>query len=141
MKPTVLYRIASGLFIVFAVSHTIGLLSTKPPSPEVAGVRAAMDSVHWRFMGSDISFGGIYVGFGLLVTAALLFSAFLAWHLGWLAQTHPEAIGGLGWALFAFAIASLALSWIFFFAAPIVVSGLIAACLGWAAWQVSAAKA
>lgn len=141
MKPSLLYRIASILFILFAVSHTIGLLSTNAPSPEVAGVRAVMNSVHWRFMGSDITYGGIYLGFGLLLTAALLFSAFLAWHLGWLARTNPRAIGGLGWAFFAFAIANLALSWIYFFAGPIVASTLVAVCLGWAAWGIRAAKA
>ena len=128
------------LFIVFAISHTVGLLSSKQPSPEVAAVRAGMNSVHWRFMGSDITYGGIYLGFGLLLTAALLLSAFLAWHLGWLARTNPQAIGGLGWAFFAFAIANLVLSWIYFFAGPIVASTLLAACLGWAAWLVSAAK-
>ncbi|HEV2349640.1 MAG TPA: hypothetical protein VG028_07335 [Terriglobia bacterium] len=140
MKPTWLYRIACGLFILFALMHTMGLLSSKQPSPEVAAVRAAMNSVHWRFMGSDITYGGIYLGFGLLLTAALLFSAVIAWHLSWLAGTNPRAIGSLGWAFFAFAIANLALSWIFFFAGPIVASALIAACLGWAAWQAGAAK-
>ncbi len=140
MNATLLYRISSVLFIVFAISHTVGLLSSKQPSPDVAAVRAAMNSVHWRFMASDITYGGIYLGFGLLLTAALLLSAFLAWHLGWLARTNPQAIGGLGWAFFAFAIANLALSWIYFFAGPIVASTLLAACLGWAAWLASAAK-
>lgn len=140
MSATLLYRIASVLFIVFAISHTVGLLSSKQPSQEVAAVRAAMNSVHWRFMGSDITYGGIYLGFGLLLTAALLLSAFLAWHLGWLARTNPQAIGGLGWAFFAFAIANLALSWIYFFAGPIVVSTLLAACLGLAAWGVRSVK-
>ena len=140
MNATLLYRIAAALFVVFAISHTIGLLSGKQPSPEVAAVRAGMDSVHWRFMGSDITYGGIYVGFGLLLTAALLFSAFLAWHLGGLARTNSQAIGALGWAFFLFGIANLALSWIYFFAGPIVASALIAACLGWAAWLVTTAK-
>src|SRR5690242_15163488 len=76
VNATLLYRIAAVLFLVFAISHTIGLLSGKQPSPEVAAVRASMDSVRWRFMGSEITYGGIYVGFGLLVTASLLLSAF-----------------------------------------------------------------
>lgn len=140
MNAASLYRISSVLFIVFAFSHTLGLLSSRQPSPEVAAVRAAMNSVHWRFMGADITYGGIYLGFGLLLTASLLLSAFLARHLGWLARTNPQAIGGLGWAFFAFAMANLALSWIYFFAGPIVASALITACLGWAAWLVSLSK-
>ena len=140
MNATLLYRVASGLFVVFAVSHTFGLLSRNQPSPEVGVVRAAMNSVHWRFMGAEITYGGIYIGFGLLLTAALLLSAFLAWHLGWLARSDPRAIGGLGWVFFGFAMANLILSRIYFFAGPIVASALIAVCLGWAAWLVTAAK-
>ena len=140
MNATLLYRVASGLFVVFAVSHTFGLLSRNQPSPEVGAVRAAMNSVHWRFMGAEITYGGIYIGFGLLLTAALLLSAFLAWHLGWLARSDPRAIGGLGWVFFGFAMTNLILSWIYFFAGPIVASALLAVCLGWAAWLVTAAK-
>jgi len=140
MNATLLYRVASGLFVVFAVSHTFGLLSRNQPSREVGAVRAAMNSVHWRFMGAEITYGGIYIGFGLLLTAALLLSAFLAWHLGWLARSDPRAIGGLGWVFFGFAMANLILSRIYFFAGPIVASALIAVCLGWAAWLVTAAK-
>lgn len=64
------------------------------------------------------------------------FLAFLAWHLGNLARTNPPAIGGLGWAFFAVQVAILVLSWIYFFTAPIVFSGLVAACAGGAAWLV-----
>jgi hypothetical protein len=141
MSATPLYRAASILFLIFAVSHTFGVLSRSQPSPELAAVRSAMDSVHFRFMGSDITYGGIYVGFGLFVTAALLLlAAFVAWHLGRLARTNPQAIGALGWVLFAFSIAGLVLGWIYFFAGPIVASTMIALCLGSAPWRVSAAK-
>lgn len=104
MSAKLLYRIASVLFFLFAVSHTFGVLSTAP-SPEVAAVRSAMDDVHWQFMGSRISYGGVYIGFGLFVTAALLMAGLIAWHLGELAQASPQAIGMMGWVLFAFSIA------------------------------------
>lgn len=140
MNATLLYRIASALFILFAVSHTFGVLSKKQPSPEVAAVRASMESVHWRFMGSDITYGGIYIGFGLLATASLVLCAFLAWHLGSLARTNPHATVAMAWVFFGFSAANLALSWIYFFAGPIIASALITVCLGWAAWIVSATK-
>jgi hypothetical protein len=38
--------------------------------------------VHFSFGGGTFSYGGFYVGFGLFVTAYLLFSALLAWQLG-----------------------------------------------------------
>jgi hypothetical protein len=99
-----------------------------------------MDSVHWPFMGSDITDGKIYIGFGLFVTAALLLDGFLAGRLGTLARTDPQAVGSFGWVFFGFGIVSLILSWIYFSTGPIVVSALIAICLGGAAYLVSAAK-
>ena len=136
MKPTLLYRIAAGLLVVFAASHTYGLLTLT--SPEVRGVREAMNDVHFQLMGTNCSYGGFYIGFGLLFTAYLLFSAFLAWHLGGLARKNPETIGALGWSLFTVQVVNLVLSWMYFFPAPVVVSALAAVCLGWAAWLVTA---
>lgn len=140
MKPTLLYRIASGLLILFAVSHTMGLFS-KPPSTGASVARAAMNDAHFQFMGADCTYGQFFIGFGLLFTAYLLFSAFVAVYLASLAKNNPKAIGGLGWAFFMVQVTTLALSWIYFFVAPVVVSGLVAVCLGWAAWQVKGAKA
>jgi hypothetical protein len=140
MKPTLLYRIASGLLVVFAASHTYGLLGFKASSPEVRGVREAMNDVHFQLMGTNCSYGGFYIGFGLLFTAYLLFSAFLAWHLGGLARKNPETIGALGWSLFTVQVVNLVLSWMYFFPAPAAVSALAAVCLGWAAWLVNGAK-
>ena len=140
MKPGALYRIASGLLILFAVSHTLGLFS-KPPSAEASAARAAMDNVHFQFLGADCSYGQFFIGFGLLFTAYLLFSAFLAWHLGGLARENPKAIGGLSWAFFTVQLATLALSWIYFFIAPVAVSALVAVCAGWAAWLVRGTEA
>ncbi len=75
------------------------------------------------------------------MTAYLLFAAFLAWHLGALARSSPQAIGLLGWAFFLVQVASLVLSWVYFFAVPAAFSGLVAVCVGWAAWLVAGAKA
>jgi hypothetical protein len=141
MKQTLLYRIASGLLVVFAASHTSGLLSFEASSPEVRGVREAMNDVHFQLMGVNCSYGGFYTGFGLLFTGYLLFSAFLAWHLGGLARKNPELIGVLGWSLFTVQAVNLILSWVYFFPAPVAVSALAAVCLGWAAWLAGGAKA
>lgn len=100
-----------------------------------------MSGVHFQLMGINCSYGGFYIGFGLLFTAYLLFSAFLAWHLSGLARKNPQTIGVLGWSLFTVQVANLALSWIYFFPAPVAVSALAALCLGWAAGLVNVAKA
>ncbi len=141
MNATLLYRIASVLLLLFAVGHTIGFLNFKPPTPEGVAVRDTMNNVHFQVRGGNFTYGGFYIGFGLFATAYLLFSAFLAWHLGGLAQNNPQAIGALGWAFFAVQVVSLVLSWVYFFVPPAVFSALVAACLGWSAWLVQSAKA
>ena len=133
MKPALLYRIAAVLFVIFAAGHTFGFLNFKPPTPEGLAVRDAMNSVHF---GANMSYGAVYIGFGLYISVYLLFSAFIAWHLGGLAARLPQAIGALGWTFFAVQLASFALSCIYFAAPPAIFSALVAACLAWAAWQL-----
>jgi hypothetical protein len=133
MSATVLYRIAAIVLILFAAGHTAGFLTFKPPSAEGISVRDAMNNVHFSVGGKPYTYGGFYKGFGLTITVYLLFSALLAWHLGGLAATHPEAIGILGWAFFGLQIASLVLAWMYFFPVPAVFAGVVALCTGWAA--------
>src|SRR6266568_2593595 len=128
---TLLYRIASVLLVLFAAGHTFGFLGFKPPSPEAQVVRHAMDSVRFQVGKGNFTYGGFYTGFGLYITVYLLFTAFLAWHLGALAGANPRAIGALAWVFFAVQIVSLVLSLIYFSAAPATMSALLAVCLGW----------
>jgi hypothetical protein len=100
-----------------------------------------MNNVHFEVDGASFSYGGFYMGFGLFVSVYLLLAAFLAWYLGNLAATLPRAIGALGWVFFAVQVASLVLSWMYFFAVPIALSALVAVCVGAAAWLVDRSKA
>jgi hypothetical protein len=141
MKVIWLYRIAAVLFILFAAGHTFGFLHFKPPTPEASAVFAAMNSVAFPVGSSSFSYGAFYRGFGLYVSAYLLFSAFLSWHLGGLAHNVPQAIGYLGWIFFALQLASLILSWVYFSAIPTIFSAVLAFCLAWAAGLVSLRQA
>jgi hypothetical protein len=127
MTPLILYRISAALLLLFAMGHTIGFLSFKPPTAEGIAVKEAMTNVHFQVQGSDFSYGGFYEGFGLSATANLLFSAFLAWHL----SKHPDRT--IGWAFCGLQIVGIFLSWRYFAAVPAVLSAALAACLGWAA--------
>ena len=133
MSATLLYRIAAGLLIFFALAHTAGMSSSKAPSTEASLVRRAMEDVHFRNMGSTNTYYGYYLGFGLSLSAYLLFAAFVSLHLGALAKRNPATIGGLGWALFVVQSAIFVICCVWFFAPPMVTSGLIAICLGIAA--------
>lgn len=135
MKPTLLYRIAAVLFVLFAAGHTIGFRRFVPPSTEGLAVRDAMNDVHFVLHGGSYSYGGFYNGFGLSVSVYLLFSAFLAWHLGSLAAREPKAIGALGWAFCAMQVLQLTICVTYFFVPPMVFSATVALCLGAAAWR------
>jgi hypothetical protein len=119
------------LLILFAAGHTAGFLTFKPNTAQAAAVREAMDRVPLQ---SGHTYGGIYVGFGLYISALLLFSALLAWSLGGLTAKMAQALGGLAWGFFAMQLVSLALSYLYFGAPPAVFSALVALCVGGAAW-------
>jgi hypothetical protein len=128
------YRIAAVVLLLFAAGHTLGFLSFRPESAEGRAVYEAMNGVHFDFDGAMRSYAEFYKGFGLQVTAFLLFCAFLAWHLGRLAASQPQAIGPLAWAFAAVQVANLVLSAVYFFVVPVVFSAVTVACLLWAAW-------
>ncbi len=132
MNARLLYRIAAALFVLFALGHTYGFLSFKPPTAEAAAVREAMDRVP---LAPGFTWGGFYVGFGLYISAYMAFSALLAWGLSGMAARAPHTIGFVAWSFFAVQLASLALACIYFPLPPAVFSALAAICLGAAAWM------
>jgi len=136
MNATLLYRIGAVILLLFALGHTFGFLKFKPPTEEGLAVRESMEKVHFSIGSKSFTYAGFYNGFGLYITAYLLFSAFLAWHLGGLAAQNPGAVGLLGWAFFALQVVGLVLSWIYFAPITVVFSAMVALCLGWAAWLV-----
>lgn len=70
----------------------------------------------------------------------MLFGAYLAWHLGTLARTTPQAIGALGWVLFAYQLVGFYISLIFLSGFVRILSVVIAICIGWAAWLTTGTR-
>jgi hypothetical protein len=134
MNATVLYRIAAVIFVLFAAGHTFGFLKFKPDTPEGISVNDAMRNVQFRIGSRNYTYNDFYTGFGLQVTVYLLFSAILSWQLGTLATTSPHVIGIIGWAFSAVQVIGLVLSVVYFFPVTWVFSGVIALCVGLAAW-------
>ncbi len=132
MSPTLLFEIAAVLTVLFAAGHTLGFLTLKPPTAEGVAARDAMNSARFEVAGTTVTYSRLFTGFGLFMTVYLLFSAYLAWHLGTLAARDPAAVGTLGWIFFAVQVVNAALSWIYFFLPPRVLSTLAALCVGWA---------
>jgi hypothetical protein len=97
--------------------------------------------VHFDIMGFNRSFWDFYIGFGLLATVFLLFSALLAWQLGSLVKEYPKAVRDIAWPFAITQIAVAVLSWTNFFYPPAITSTVIAVCLLFAAWLSGRAKA
>jgi hypothetical protein len=83
-----------------------------------------------RPQGADCTWHGFYRGFGWFCTVSLVFSAWLAWHLGGAAERERPALMPVAWGLFLCQAATLPIVWIYFFPAPIVFATLITALLG-----------
>ena len=129
MSAKWLYRIAAVVLVLFAAGHTFGFLTFKPPSVAGQVARVAMQNATFELDGRDYTYEGFYKGFGLFVTAEMLFAAFVAWYLA----SHPGN-GALGWALAALQLASLVLSVIYFLPVTWIFSAVILICVAWAAW-------
>lgn len=140
MSARLLYRIAAVVLVLFAAGHTLGFTSFRPESIEGLAVYHAMNGVHFDFNGAPRSYGEFYLGFGLLVTVYLLFTAVLAWHLGGLAVSQPRAIGYLAWAFVIVQAANLVLGVLYFFIVPATMSAAVLICLIWAAWLLRSAR-
>ncbi len=138
MSPALLYRIASVLLLLFAAGHTLGFRRVDPRWGIDATI-GALKATQFQVQGFTRSYWGFYTGFGLFVTVLLVFAGILAWQLGALPKDTLRSLRVVTWALALSFVAVTFLSWRYFFIAPLVFSGVVAACLLLAAW--SAARA
>jgi hypothetical protein len=125
MKATVLYRVASVLLFLAAAGNTYGVLRFW----QVAG---SMNAVRFPVGHSGFSYAQVVLGSWVFCSLCVLFGAYLAWHLGALARTTPQAIGALGWLLFAYQLVGVYISWIFLSGFARILAAAIAICIGWA---------
>jgi hypothetical protein len=133
MTASLLYRVSSVLLVLFALGHTIGFRRVDPRWGVEAPI-AALKSTRFDVQGFTRNYWGFYVGFGLMVTLFLLFAAFLSWQFGGMPKEGLAAITGIRWALAISFVGVTVLSWMYFFMAPVIFSGVITACLLLAAW-------
>ncbi|MGC1871959.1 MAG: hypothetical protein WA700_13465 [Acidobacteriaceae bacterium] len=127
MKATMLYRIASVLLIVYAAGNTFALL-------RFSRVAASMNPVHFPVGHRPLTYAQVVFGLWLFYALSVLLEAYLAWHLGTLARTNPQAIGALGWVLFVYQIAVVYMSSVASTGLVMVLSVVIAICIAWASW-------
>ena len=133
MKPSLLYRIASILLILFAAGHTLGFRQVDPKWG-VDSLVQSMKSVHFNATGFERTYWDFFVGFGLFVTALMVLAAIVTWQFGNLSADTLGRMRLSAWGfVFCFAFVAL-LSWRYFFLVPVICSIAILICLTLAAW-------
>jgi hypothetical protein len=138
MKPSLLYRIAAVLLLLFAVGHTLGFRQSDA-SWGVDSLLGSMRSIHFDVQGFSRTYWDLFVAAGLCVGVFYFFAAILAWQLGGLPAETLARMNGTRWAFAASFAAITVISWRFLFVLPIVFSLVITVCLIAAAWLASKA--
>ena len=133
MRVSLLYRVASGLLVLFAIGHTLGFRRTDP-SWGADSVVESMRTTRFNVDGLSRTYWDFFTGFGLFVTAFLLFAAILAWELGGLGKDQLMFLSIVRWAFAICFVGITALSWMYIFIIPGIFSSLIGLCLVLAAW-------
>jgi hypothetical protein len=133
LKPSLFYRIASVLLLLFAALHTFGFRQVDP-NWGVDALIGSMRAIHFDILGSSRTYWDFFVGFGLFFSVFLVFTAVLAWQLGGLPNQTLALMRGTAWALVVCFTAVTIVSLRYAFIIPIVLSILILLCLTAAAW-------
>ena len=135
-NPMHLLRAAAVLLVLFAVGHTLGFLAFKAPTQEGRAVFASMNEVRFSVGGHDYSYGGFYRGFGLDVSAYLIFTALLAWRIGDFVRESPRLVRSLTTYLLALQLVNAGVSVAYFSLAPQVLSAFMVVLVAAALWRM-----
>lgn len=136
MKPSLFYRVAAVLLVLFALGHTFGFRQINPEWG-AGPVIQSMQSIHFDAQGFNRTYWDFFSAFGLFFTVFLLFGAVLAWQLSSLPKETLALMRGTAWALATSLAAVTVLTWRYAFTTPLVFSVVITVCLILAAWLSS----
>ena len=133
MRPSIFYRVAAVLLLLFAAGHTLGFRQSDP-AWGVDALLAGMRSIHFDVQGFSRSYWDLFQAAGFTVGVFYLFAAILAWQLGGLPAATLALMRPTAWA-FALCFAAITVvSWKYLFILPIAFSVVITLCLTAAAW-------
>jgi len=138
MSTALLYRVASGLLLVYAGAHQVGFRQIDPGWNADATVTAMKAT--FQVQGQTRSYWDFFSAFGFFFTALLLFCAVLAWQLGALSRDALSALKVARWAFAACFVALTIMTWRYVFPAPTTFAALVALALVLAAWQSAGAN-
>ena len=126
MNATTLYRTASALLGMAAAGNTYAVVRFWQAGGALNSTPLPEDH--------RVTYGPVVLALGVFCSLCIVFAAYLAGHLGTLAKTTPRAIGLLGWALFAYQLLGVYVSFHELSGLVRILSVALAVCTGWAAW-------
>jgi hypothetical protein len=130
MRAALFLRIASVLTLVHAALHTIGGVFGEPAPGAQQATVAVMKANEFAVMGVMRSYWDFQMGLGLVVSVFLTVEAVVFWQLGSLAKMDAVRLRPVLATFLAGYLCAAAVSYRYFFAAPVITEILIAACLG-----------
>ncbi|MEO6980905.1 MAG: hypothetical protein ABI113_21095 [Mucilaginibacter sp.] len=127
MKPKLLLRIASILMLLHTAGHTMGALTwSDAPSATVAQVVKGMQTVHFEFMGRQVTLALFFDGYGFIMIGVLLLISALLWLFS--GDVGNKLFGGFAVLLGVFLLAMAVLEYVYFFAFAAAFSALTGVC-------------
>lgn len=82
MKPKIFIRVSSILMLLHTAGHTMGALTWKEaPNGTVAKLVSDMQTIHFAFMGRQVSLGSFFEGYGIINIFVLLLLTISLWLL------------------------------------------------------------
>jgi hypothetical protein len=131
-KPHILLRVASIIALLFAAGHTAGAPWTPAKGFAEQGLVSVMKSLHFDVMGTQRTYFDFYQGFGVSISVYLLAQAIILWQAGDIAKTNPKAARPIMLTMLASYVAGGVITYMYFFAAPLVFSVLVCILIAWA---------
>ena len=138
MSPSLLYRVASVLLVLFGLGHQLGFRRIDPRWG-VDSALGALKATQFEVQGMTRTYWDFFSGFGFFVTVLLFFAAVLAFQLGGLPNETLRRLSLVRWAFALSFVVITGLTWRYFFVAPLVLASLVALCLVAAAGSVAKA--
>ncbi len=138
MSPSLLYRVASVLLVLFGLGHQLGFRRVDPRWGVDSAI-GALKATQFQVQGMTRTYWDFFSGFGFFVTVLLFFSAILAFQLAGLSKESLRSLRVVTWAFALSFVVITLLTWRYFFIAPLVFSSLVALCLLMAAWTAARA--
>ncbi|WP_295799146.1 hypothetical protein [Mucilaginibacter sp.] len=127
MKPKILLRIASILMLLHTAGHTMGALTwNDAPNAAVAQVVKGMETVHFGFMGRQVTLALFFNGYGFIMIGVLLLISALLWFLS--GDAANNLFGRFVGLLSVFLLAMAVLEYVYFFAFAAAFSALAGVC-------------